>query len=243
MEHDEGYSFGIGLFETMLVADGRCVMLDRHMRRLTHGMDVLGIRPDFDPSAITGRVSDGSLDGRILKVEVSERNVVLSDRAVPYKPEDYVRGFRLRTSPVCRNETSPFTYIKSLQYGDSIIEKRRAVADGFDEALFLNTKGEICEGSTTNVFFTNDDGIVTPKTSCGLLPGIVREYLLEKLDIEEEVIKPVNLPEYTGCFVTNSVLGVMPVRSVDGFVFDDRGKADEVAGLYREAVSNVRQSA
>ena len=157
MEHDDGFSFGIGAFETMSVAGGECVMLDRHLRRLNSALEMLGIDRSVDADEVSARTRDGSLDGRVLKIEVSEKNTVFSDRPNLYDASRYKRGFRLCVSDVRRNESSPFTYIKSLQYGDSIMEKRRAMRSGYDEPLFLNSRGEICEGATTNIFFTNKD--------------------------------------------------------------------------------------
>ena len=80
MEHDEGVSFGMGVFETMLVRDGRCILFGKHMERLRNGMDVLGMDREFDPSSILDIIMDGHLDGRVLKVEVSQRNTIISDR-------------------------------------------------------------------------------------------------------------------------------------------------------------------
>lgn len=237
MEHDEGYSFGMGVFETMLVREDRCILLERHLDRLRHGLDALGIDADFDPSVIDRAVSGGSLDGRVLKVEVSPRNTILTDRVNPYSPEDYDRGFSLRTSRIRRNETSPLTFIKSLGCCDSIMEKRRVKADGFDEVLFLNSRGEVCEGATTNIFFTDGGRISTPRSECGLLPGTVRGFLLDELDIDETIIMPDDIRSYTGCFITNSLMGVMPVSSLDGFPFTDRSVADSIRRFYEDEVA------
>ena len=237
MEHDDGFSFGLGVFETMLVVEGRCVMMEKHLNRLNKGLDIIGLDKRIEPVEIERLVSDGHLDGRVLKIEVSERNTMISDRPNPYTPEDYKRGFELRTSIIRRNETSPFTFIKSLQYGDNILEKRRAHFEGFDEPLFLNGWGEICEGATTNIFFTDGDRIVTPDLSCGMLPGTVRSYVLENFDVEEMAIIPEDLEGFSGCFVTNSILGIMPVSNIDGFAFTDRSVADSIRAQYEKDVS------
>ena len=238
MEHDDGYSFGIGVFETMLVKGGRCIMMERHMDRLLHGLDVLGLRIDFDPSVVHRAVSDGSLDGRVLKVEVSERNTILTDRRNPYDPSDYEKGFSLRTSPVRRNETSPLTFIKSLCCADSIMERRKAVADGFDEVLFLNLHGEVCECASSNIFFAEGNRVSTPCISSGMLPGTLRSFVIDEFDVEERTILPEEIPSFTGCFITNSVMGVMPVSSIDGHGFDDRTVAGGVDRAYRRAVED-----
>lgn len=238
MEHDDGFSFGIGAFETMSVTDGRCVMLDRHLDRLNSALERLGIDRRIRRDDVLDRTRNGDLDGRVLKVEVSERNVIFSDRPNPYDDARRARGFRLCTSEVRRNESSPFTYMKSLQYGDSIMEKRRATSCGYDEPLFLNSRGEICEGATTNIFFVGGGGIVTPPVECGILPGTVRSYVLERFDVTEKVLRPEDIETFEGCFVTNSLMGAMAVTSIDGYVFRNRSAADAVMDAYNEDVRN-----
>ena len=238
MEHDDGYSFGMGLFETMLVKDGRCILFDRHMQRLRHGMDVLGMTRDFDPSSILDIISDGHLDGRVLKVEVSQGNTIISDRAMTYTEADHERGFRLVTSGVLRNETSPLTYIKSFNHADCIMEKRKAKSQGYDEPVFLNTKGSITEGATSNIFFPDGDRIVTPSMDSGILPGTVRSFIIDNFDVEETHLEPGDITGYTGCFLTNSLFGVMHVTSFDGITFSDRTTSDDVRIFYEDAVEN-----
>lgn len=238
MEHDEGFSFGIGAFETMSVVDGRAVMLDWHLGRLNSTLEKLGIDARISREDVLGRTRGGDLDGRALKVEVSERNVLFSDRPNPYDDARRAKGFRLRISDVRRNETSPFTYMKSLQYGDSIVEKRRAMRDGFDEPLFLNSRGEICEGATTNIFFVEDGGIVTPPVGCGMLPGTMRAYVIERFDVQERIVRPEDMGCFEGCFVTNSLMDAIPVASVDGMVFNDTSVAARIHGTYLDDVRN-----
>ena len=77
----------------------------------------------------------------------------MSVRENTYTEQDYEQGFITGYANVRRNETSPLTYHKTLNYGDCILEKRRVKAEGIQEPVFLNTRGELSEGATTNVFF------------------------------------------------------------------------------------------
>ena len=70
--------------------------------------------------------------------------------------------------------------------------------------------------------------IYTPQLSCGLLPGILREYIMERFQVTETIIYPDELMYYEECFVTNSLMGVMPVRQLGNICFPHRAKADEV---------------
>ena len=79
-------------------------------------------------------------------------------------------------------------------------KKEAATAAGIQERVFLNTKGQICEGAVSNIFFVRKNKIYTPQLNCGLLPGILREYVREKFEVNETVIYPEELMYYDECF-------------------------------------------
>lgn len=212
---DEGYYFGLGAFETIAVENGFPQFLPQHYKRLLLALKFLNLNIDF--SKIEEKVNMNLAqkemqEGRkVLKITVSEENIFVTTRTNTYQKEDYEKGFATAISNVRRNETSPFTYHKTLNYGDCIMEKRRAKEMGIQEPIFLNTRGEIAEGATTNVFFVKDEQIVAPPLSCGMLPGIIREYLYDAYTIKEQIILPEDIGEFDEMFLTNSLLGIMPV--------------------------------
>lgn len=225
---DEGYFFGMGAFETVALEEGRPVFLEAHYKRLNRAVDFLKLPVTMDevrekvgetledPGLHTGR--------KALKITVSAKNLLVSARENPYGEKDYEEGFSVDFSCVRRNETSPFTYHKTLNYGDCIYEKRRASERGIRELVFLNTKGALAEGATSNLFFVKGERLYTPCVSCGILPGIVREYLLAQYPVEEREIYPEEIGTFDEMFLTNSLLGIMPVA-----VFKNR--ADAAADL------------
>ena len=126
-----------------------------------------------------------------------------------------------------------------MNYGDCILEKRNATAAGMDERLFLNTKKQISEGTVSNVFFVRKGMIYTPKVSCGLLPGILREYLCDTEEVEETYIYVQDLKWYEECFVTNSLMGIMPVRQIGGIQFEEDKVTRELMRRYRKMVRDT----
>lgn len=88
---------------------------------------------------------------------------------------------------------------------------RAALAPGLDEVLFVNARGEVCEGTITNVFFDRGAGMRTPPLACGLLPGILRE----ELACPEEVLRPDELG-HVRLWVGNALRGLIPARLVTG---------------------------
>lgn len=223
---DDGFYFGLGVFETIFVQNGQPVLEQYHMERLLSGLDTLGIAlfcgsvPELRKQMQTVMASFEAENpderaGYVLKVCASASNLKITARKNTYTEQDYEKGFELRISPILRNETSPFTAIKSLNYGDNILEKRRAHREGFDEPVFLNGKGYLTEGATTNLFGVLDGQLITPADSCGLLPGTVRRYLLEQYPVREMQITPGLLKKCQEVFVTNALLGIMPVTQFE----------------------------
>ena len=220
---DEGYYFGLGAFETIAVENGSPQFLSQHYKRLRLALKFLNLSVDFseieEKVNITLAKKEMQEGRKVLKITVSEKNILITTRTNNYEKTDYEKGFSTALSNVKRNETSPFTYHKTLNYGDCIMEKRRAKEMGIQEPIFLNTKGEIAEGATTNVFFIKDKQIIAPPLSCGMLPGIIRECLYSTYSIKEQIILPEDIEEFDEMFLTNSLLGIMPVAKLGSHIF------------------------
>lgn len=215
---DEGFSFGLGAFETIAVKDGELIFLDRHLRRLDRALRFLQIGT-LEERGITEKqvydyVDQEKLIDGVCKLIVSKENILFQKKQNPYTDEIRKKGFAMDFSSVRRNETSPLTAHKTLNYGDCMLENRMAHEAGMNERIFLNTKGQISEGTVSNIFFVRNGKLYTPALSCGLLPGILREYLCETENVEETVIYPAELRWYEECFVTNSLMGIMPVNQL-----------------------------
>ena len=219
MKLDEGFMFGLGAFETILIKNSKAIFIDDHLARLKNSLDTLSIENNIEKSDVLSYISERKIENGVLKIMVSKDNIILSFRDNHYTKEEYSKGFSLCTSKVLRNDTSKLTYIKSFNYGDNILEKRAAKENGYDEPIFLNTKKYICEGATSNIFFIKDDNIYTPRVENGLLNGIIRKKVVEKYDVKEIDIKHDEISQYEEVFITNSILGIMPVRSIDGYNF------------------------
>lgn len=234
---DEGYFFGLGAFETIAIEDSVPVFLQEHLNRLQCSLDFLHLeipREMLEKKVADALVSPGLQTGRhALKLTVSEKNILTSTRPNAYTSADYERGFTTDFTTVRRNETSPLTYHKTLNYGDCILEKRRAKERNIDEPIFLNTQGAISEGATTNVFFVKNSRIVTPKLSCGLLPGVMRQYLCAHYEIEEVTLYPDDIPNFDEMFLTNSLLGVMAVTLLGDHRFPSRETSRKLLNNYR----------
>ena len=231
---DDGYRFGMGAFETISVKKGKAILLPYHIERLGNALDTLRIPMprDFEEKmAFYVHQMDGSKE--VLRVAVSMNNTVWETRKNLYTKEQYARGFSLIPSTVRRNETSLLTGIKSLNQGDNVLQRRMAMEKGFDEAVFLNSREEFTEGTFSNLFFVADKRIYTPAANCGLLEGTIRRWLIRMCDIEETCIHKDDLDSFQEVFITNSVLGVMPVAQFGNLKFPERTVTNELMDLYQ----------
>ena len=108
---------------------------------------------------------------------------------------------RSRSSSWCRPRTS----------SSRILESRSARRLGFDSAVYLNTRGDICETTNANLFFVRDGRLYTPDERCGLLPGTVRAWLCERYEAEQGTFRQDSLDSWDEVFATNALMGVRPV--------------------------------
>jgi branched-subunit amino acid aminotransferase/4-amino-4-deoxychorismate lyase len=132
---------------------------------------------------------------------------------------------------------------------ENILARMEARAAGCDEAILLNEKGCLAEGSTTNIFLVNNGELVTPSSGSGVLPGITREAVLEisqasNIKTLEGQVELKELIEAEEAFVTNSILELMPLTRFDGKPIGT-GKPGQLTrkliAAYRELIREAMQ--
>jgi branched-subunit amino acid aminotransferase/4-amino-4-deoxychorismate lyase len=227
---DRGLLFGYGLFETILIRSGQPVFWPLHYRRLAEGCAVIHLTMPFsmnDIDTFTRNTIDLNQVGNgVLRLTLSAGppggacNLLITTAPLPYGHDDYARGFKACFAATRRNESSPLVRLKTLNYLENLLSREKALRQGLDEALFLNTAGCLAEGSATNLFLVRDGRLVTPDVNQGLLPGIIRQIALKLgkavgLQVEERSLQPQELIATDECFLTNSLMGVMPLVQVD----------------------------
>ena len=242
IELDEGYSFGLGLFETILFYKGKPIFLDEHLARINKSITDLELKIEkLKKDEVFQYLNNNknTLEYEVLKIVLSEKNRIFLKREYTYTEKDYQKGFSLNISKVRRNETSIFTFHKTLNYGDNILEKRKSKKLGYDEPIFLNSKNQITEGATSNIFVVVEDKIYTPKLSCGLLNGIVRQYIISNYDVIESEIDLEFLNNADEIFLTNSLFGIMPVNNLEKKVFKSQEISKNILQNYKKYLGNI----
>jgi len=235
---DFGFLYGYGLFESMRSYGGRVFRLDRHIARLKKSSETIGLNlpnVDLEKAVYDTLKSNGLTDARIrLTVSQGEGEAtpdpstcenptvfITASNYAPVSDAAYQKGYRAVVSQIRRNSTSPLSRVKSANYLDMILARGQAKDAGADEALLLNEKGYVAEGSTSNVFIVSSGKLITPSVDSGILPGVTLAVVLElalSLGIGAD-IRPVELNELyeaDEAFLTNSVAEIMPLVQVDG---------------------------
>lgn len=230
----QGFMFGFGAFETVRIYGGHAFLLDQHLDRLYNAVRFLNLTVTSPAANLKNEIYDYiqkvGKDDFVLKITFSKglngTDVVLSSRSIPYKENDYSTGFSIKISSVKRRSDSPLVYYKTLNYLENIIERQQALNQGYNEAVFLNEKSMLTEGSCSNIFFVKGGIVHTPKVECGLLNGIIRQFVILNLirrvgvgavEGNYELKDLLNADEV---FLTNSVMEVMPVSKIYDKSFD-----------------------
>lgn len=153
---DSGFYFGRGLFETMFV-NNTPLFLQDHLYRINEGLSIIGINKKITKYEVMDAVKKLQCNNCVLKLMVSEKNILFNTRKNNYTEEQYKKGFKVKIGSVKRNESSKLTYLKSLNYLENILEHEKCIDEGYNEVLFFNTDDKLAEGSVSNVFFIKNE--------------------------------------------------------------------------------------
>ncbi len=121
--------------------------------------------------------------------------------------------WRVVVAPQRLCSDDPWLSVKTTQRAlyDAI---RGALPEGIDEAVFLNERGEVCEGTITNIFVQTPKGLLTPNLSSGLLPGLQRAALIADGRAKPAVLIADHLADNEAIFVGNSLRGLIRAKVI-----------------------------
>ncbi|MBX9932129.1 MAG: aminotransferase class IV [Methylobacterium sp.] len=254
---DRGLLLGDGLFDTAMALRGRVAFEEEHVARLAAGAESLGFEIDRDRVVSAMRALAGAMPRAAIRTTVTRgsgpRGLKPPEHPVPFHwasaaPLGEGMAFSpvtMMVTPIRRNETSPAARVKTLGYLDAVLATREARAQGFDEALFLNTRDRVACAATGNLFLVEEDGLSTPAIDEGALPGIVRNLIVSRLApalglrISETALTKETLEDARGVFMTNSLrlLASVPRLNNRNIPFNDDAVLVRLVAALREAVA------
>jgi branched-chain amino acid aminotransferase len=231
---DHGLLTGDGVFETLRVYGGMPFAWTRHLRRLARSADGLDLA--LPPSETLRRAADdvlaaNRLEEARLRITVTGGPAPLgSDRGAGARPTvvvaagtlaDRPRATAVATVGWSRNEGGALAGLKTTSYGENVRALAYAAARGAGEAVLPNTRGNLCEGTGTNVFLVRDGRLITPPESSGCLLGVTRGLILELAaglgcEVSEVDVPLSALATADEAFLTSSTREIQPISAVDG---------------------------
>jgi len=229
-----GLLTGWGVFSTFRIYDGIPFEFERHWSRLAHDAERLRVRLPHAPEEIrrhmldligangvgngAARLSFVRNQGGLWSTE-SERETDFLIFTADLKA--WPASARLSVTPNLRDTASPLAGAKILSWAVNVAALEQAQAQGFDETLLLNERGEVSECTAANVFAVRDGVLFTPPLESACLPGVTRAVLLELaraagIEVREQPMRVEDLHAADEVFITSTTREIMPVREAAG---------------------------
>lgn len=250
---DRGLQFGDGLFETVAVRKGRPCLWRRHAERLVSGCSRLGIdAPDTDQLHEEVMAEIGSETGGVIKIMVtrgpgrrgyrpqpnSTPTRIVNWNPDPVFPEQvYQRGILARLCSTRLGWNPALAGLKHLNRLEQVLARSEWNDPSIQEGLMMDSADCVIEGTSSNLFVVQGERLYTPDLSrcgvAGVMQGLIIE-LARKLDIPI-IVTDISLHDLwtaDGLFVSNSLIGLWPVRELSGHAFS----VDAVPEKLREVV-------
>jgi branched-chain amino acid aminotransferase len=256
---DFGYLFGDGIFETLRAYDGHVFRLDEHVDRFFRAARYVLIDPPVGRADLAKLCHEalersGNRDAYLritMSRGVGTRGIdpascgeptlsIVAREYTPYPAECYRDGIQTKIVSVRRvadDALSP--RIKGNNYQNHILAKIELNQCGLREGFLLNSRGFVAEGTISNVFVVRRGRLSTPSLACGCLEGITRNAVLEVARDELEMpaleteLTPFDLHTADECFVTNTLMEILPVVNVDGRSIGDGRPGAATLDLHR----------
>jgi branched-chain amino acid aminotransferase len=239
---DLGFASGYGLFETLLARSGHLMEAEAHHQRLQKGCESLRL-PQLGWDTFIAACEQVLASNQLCQADARVRVMVTAGEGSWNQPPDSWTSTQLVTAqpisaqPACvrvchsswaLHSQAPTAGLKTTSYLPSIRAMQEARQRGFDEALLFNERGELAEGSWSNVFALLDGQLVTPPLNSGCLPGITRARVIHLaqtagLPCLEKPLSAADLEQASEIFLTSSLRGILPVLAHESRQLDAPG--------------------
>jgi branched-chain amino acid aminotransferase len=256
---DQGFLYGDGIFESFRSIGARLYQFPQHFQRLLQSADALCYPVTFtqqDLEAILLELRErNNLNDAYYRITITRGKgqigfqremghdltcLVVGRNFQGFENACYKDGIQLQVAKTRRNAPEAINpKIKSISNLNSLLGKLEAKASGAFEVIMLNNKDHICEGASSNIFWTKDKWVFTPAASTGLLEGVTRSTIMrlceEKLNLRviSGEFKLQDMKFADEVFITSTSLEVMPVVKVDDFTIN-QGQVGPIAWHLRQ---------
>ncbi len=243
-----GLLMGLGLFETMRSYNKKIVYLDKHLTRIKNSCKLINLKFPYSISKLKNSIKktvelnaiqDAYVRLTLCKSVSGTDCIILLKKYTPFQLAKYKKGFSAIVSRFLQDENSLLSQIKTTNRMIYEIALQEAKLAGCDEALFLNNKGFIAEASRSNVFLVKNQEIFTPSLQCGCLDGITRRVILDlakkhHLKASEGNFTLQELYYADEAFLTNSLIGIMPLTCIEKHAIGKAGRGETTEFLIKK---------
>jgi branched-chain amino acid aminotransferase len=238
---DPGLLYGLGLFETVRSYNNKIVYFEEHLMRILDSAGLIGIKSPYSKQKlkeiIKETIKKNGFKDTYVRLTLWKTGIsVIVRRYKPNSAQKYKKGFNACVSSFRQNEDSLLARIKTTSRILYQLSLQEAKNQGLDEAIILNNRGHITEGTRSNIFLVKGKEIFTPALECGCLNGITRRVIFDLagkngLDIYEGKFTLQDLYRADEAFLTNSLMGIMPIASIEGITIGEN-KCRKIANLF-----------
>ena len=232
---DRGFHYGDGLFETVAWVEGHPCLWQRHLTRLEEGAVRLGIAPPArDDLLREAQAAAGDLPRAVVKIILTRgsggRGYSPPPHAQPRRlvaaypwpsyPETWMsRGIEALWCRTPLGSSPALAGVKHLNRLEQVLGRSEWTDPAIAEGIMCDAGGWMIGGTMTNLFLVSRDQLVTPRIDrcgvAGVMPGLVIDVALGLgIGVVEERLSPQDLAEVDAAFVTNSLIGLWPLRRV-----------------------------
>ncbi len=247
--NDRGLLLADGFFETILIYKQQPVLLAEHWQRLCETANYFGVELPFNYSYLEtllqklikhNHAADQAASIRITMTRgyawrglkpnsTITTNCFITTAKITIKHNPLSLGM----TPIKRNQFSPSSRRKTLNYVDTILALQKTQQD---DVLFCNTIDNICCTSCANIFVVKNNQLYTPKIEDGVLPGIMRNFIIKlcheaNITVTESSIALNKLATADEVFISNSLRLVQSVKSIDHYRYDNFNYCQQLLGL------------
>lgn len=251
---DSGFMQGVGLFETMRTYNGIIFRPDHHINRLIRSARLLGwsvlpeladLRDNVDQVVRAVGTTDVRVrltvtTGTLREVDQDEPQLTVVASAAAganYPAECYTKGVTVVASRYRQGATDPTVGHKTTSYFARLASLREAHAKGAFEALWFTHQNLLAEGAISSIFLVREGRLMTPPLDTPVLPGVTRATVIELADraripVDQVALTIDDLLDADEVFLTNSVMGIMPVVRVERKVISSEKPGDMTRRIY-----------
>ena len=209
----DGNQAGFELIETLRWEPGTGFLrLDRHLQRLYASAEALGFPADPETVGEALRECKGERVALRVRLTLAQDGTVNTTTA-PFEPRPPDAPWMLRIAVTRLDAHDPLIRHKTTRRAVYEAARQEFSREEADEVVLLNQRGEVCEGTITNIFIDiGEPVLVTPALASGLLPGILRGELIARGKAMEAVLTVEDLRQAQAIFVGNSLRGLIKAR-------------------------------